>query len=61
MPGLGGLQVVQHIRRVNPEIRILLSSGYSDALGEDRTLQLIEKPYTPQILLQKVAELLEEE
>jgi CheY-like chemotaxis protein len=60
MPGRSGLQVVEYLRRVRPEMRILLSSGYSEGtlpeLGE--SLHLIEKPYTPQALLEQVRRML---
>jgi signal transduction histidine kinase/CheY-like chemotaxis protein len=60
MPGRSGLQVVEYLRRVRPEMRILLSSGYSEGtlpeLGD--RLHLIEKPYTPQALLEQVSRML---
>ncbi len=60
MPGRSGLQVVEYLRRVRPGMRVLLSSGYSEGtlpeVGD--SLHLIEKPYTPQALLEQVRRML---
>lgn len=60
MPGRSGLQVLEYVRQIHPEMRVLLSSGFSEgALPEsDRYLQLIEKPYGPQALLDQVRRML---
>jgi PAS domain S-box-containing protein len=51
MPGMGGIDLSNQIRRVRPGIRVLYMSGYTDSeidrrgvLGEDAAL--LEKPFT---------------
>jgi PAS domain S-box-containing protein len=51
MPRLTGLDLARELRRVRPEIPIVLGSGFSDELGADRARdagisELIMKPYT---------------
>ena len=49
MPGgMNGLELARELRRLRPQLPVLLTSGYSDAvreLGPDDRLPLIEKPY----------------
>ena len=50
MPGLDGLEVLERIRRVRPDLPVLLSSGYSrdkvgDVLSTDLACGFIQKPY----------------
>ena len=59
MPGLGGRELYGHIRRLAPDMRVLLSTGFggddgiSDVLPHDRS-DLIRKPYTVETLSQKI-------
>jgi CheY-like chemotaxis protein len=51
MPQLTGVELARELRRIRADIRIILGSGYSDAIGLDRALEagvteLIMKPYT---------------
>jgi PAS domain S-box-containing protein len=48
MPGISGLELARIVERDHPEIRIVLASGYSDALVEEaeRRYQVLQKPYT---------------
>jgi CheY-like chemotaxis protein len=61
MPGLGGRGVFEAVRRLDPHVGILFASGYSDdsihtGFVLDEGLQLIQKPYDPDLLLRKIRE-----
>ena len=62
MPKAGGLQVAQAIRKANLPIPILFCTGYGyeDVTPErlPEGCELIEKPYAPARLLQKIREML---
>ena len=63
MPGLGGRELADEVRRHRPDIRVLYMSGYTDdaitrhgvAAAVDAFLQ---KPFAPPQLLRKIRELL---
>jgi CheY-like chemotaxis protein len=63
MPRLGGSAVVRELRRQRPGIKILLSSGYTGAEGEELTalqgVELLRKPYHQDLLLRTVREVLD--
>lgn len=65
MPGLSGLEACQHIRRVNPEAKIILSTGYTegdDVYNKIMTLSrvhFVQKPYSAQQLVALVREVLD--
>lgn len=54
MPGgMNGVDLARELKRLRPELPVLLTSGYSDAVREldpDEGLRLIEKPYRLEIL-----------
>jgi two-component system cell cycle sensor histidine kinase/response regulator CckA len=63
MPNLSGEEVIQVIRTIRPDIRVILSSGYN----EQETITqfqgkgvagFIQKPYRPMKLVEKVREVL---
>jgi two-component system cell cycle sensor histidine kinase/response regulator CckA len=57
MPGMGGRELIDHIRRVAPSMPVLSTSGYVRSAGEeDETF--LQKPYTAQDLLRKVKQVL---
>ena len=62
MPDMGGIETIQHLRRLRRDLRVLLMSGYADHRGdwpEDaRTLPLISKPFTAASLARKIRETL---
>jgi len=61
MPGIGGLDVLERIKEINPEARVLMTSGWN---GADRVQELTEKgcncfvrkPYTLGLLSRKIHE-----
>lgn len=64
MPGLGGRGVAEHVQKTRPDVPILLMSGYtrdaaihSAELGPESLF--IEKPFTPEALMQKVRDALD--
>ena len=65
MPVMGGDTAIQHLRKIRPDCRILLSSGYSEIdiiqrLGNEEVAGFIQKPYTGSRLLHKVKTVLEQ-
>jgi PAS domain S-box-containing protein len=64
MPGMSGTELVERMRATHPDLKVLLSSGYTDdvvmrdRVAEDR-LAFIEKPFSPERLLRKVREVLD--
>jgi len=64
MPGLQGREVAERIRDIQPGIAVLFMSGYTEGLlSGQRMLEpginLIEKPFTAKLLLQKLAMILQ--
>jgi two-component system, cell cycle sensor histidine kinase and response regulator CckA len=61
MPGKGGGCVIDAIKKINPDVRIMLSSGYSltdetKKIMDSGCCSFIQKPYTINDLSQKVCE-----
>ena len=59
MPGMSGEQTFEELRKINPDVPVILSSGY----GEEETTRrfegkglsgFIQKPYTPDALLAEI-------
>jgi DNA-binding response OmpR family regulator len=65
MPGLSGEQTFEELRRLDPTVRVLLSSGYSEAEATRRFVGrglagFIQKPYRPEQLVDAVRRALRE-
>ncbi len=63
MPGMGGEEAFSEMRRIKPDVKVLLSSGYNEQTATNRfagkgLAGFIQKPYTVKGLLSKVRELL---
>ena len=59
MPHMGGQQVIQRLREIDPRVRVILSSGYSASEASERFASsdvtgFIQKPYRIQELLGEV-------
>jgi DNA-binding NtrC family response regulator len=64
MPKMSGVQLAQEIRRIRPELPVILSTGYSAAIGEDSAggmgiRYFIMKPLTMRMLAETVRRALE--
>lgn len=64
MPGLSGSEVARRVLSLQPAIRVIFASGYTDdvSLREDvdsGAAHLLPKPYTAQLLREKVREVLD--
>ncbi len=63
MPKLGGKAVYDLLHKQHPSLRFLFSSGYgtssihSEFMQQER-IEMIQKPYTPNVLLRKIREVL---
>ncbi len=63
MPKMNGRDVLIELRKINPEVKAILSSGYSDEelarlMGNVIPTASIGKPHTPLALLSKISEVL---
>lgn len=63
MPELGGSEVFQELRQINPEVKVLLCSGYSIQGEADRLLSLgadgfIQKPFSLNSLEESIGDIL---
>lgn len=61
MPGMSGIEFAAQLERERPGIRILLISGYAGKHGSRIKHPILDKPFTMNDLLLKVAEVLENE
>lgn len=64
MPGMGGAQLAGELRTLQPNIKVILTSGYSARDGMllesfDTRMVFLPKPYTPESLTKAVAAALE--
>jgi two-component system, cell cycle sensor histidine kinase and response regulator CckA len=58
MPNMSGRELVEHVRRLSPDTRILSSSGYVRPTEEQDQTDYLQKPFTSQDLLFKVKQAL---
>jgi signal transduction histidine kinase len=60
--GMNGIDLAQELERRFPQMKVLLTTGYSDALSDAtrRGLQIISKPYRPEELCERVCRLLQQ-
>ncbi|HHM23981.1 MAG TPA: PAS domain-containing sensor histidine kinase [Bacteroidetes bacterium] len=64
MPGMSGRELVQKLKQHWPRLRVIFMSGYpQEAVSKQGVLEpglaFIQKPFTPQVLLQKIREVLD--
>lgn len=60
MPRMDGRGVWEYIRRVRPDMRVVVSSGFDETeamkhFGDDPELMFIQKPYTAAALIEKMS------
>jgi two-component system cell cycle sensor histidine kinase/response regulator CckA len=58
MPGMSGRELVEHLRKLSPNIRVLCTSGYVPAPAQIDDSAYLQKPFTSQELLHKVKQVL---
>ncbi len=63
MPRMDGIEAIQEIRKINPDAKVVLSSGYSDEDISGRLAGIhlsgfLQKPYQPEELCQLICKLL---
>jgi CheY-like chemotaxis protein len=65
MPRLGGPNAFEQIRKINPSVPVIFTSGYSEeseilsSLLSRGDTQLLQKPYPPRDLARKIREVLD--
>jgi CheY-like chemotaxis protein len=64
MPGISGKEVLSEIRKTDPEIPVMVSSGFAEGGLDDDLVQQVQgflkKPYRPADLIEQVREVLNE-
>jgi CheY-like chemotaxis protein len=66
MPRLSGRQVYQRIKEVKPAVQVVFCSGYDPHSGQadfiaSDGLRLVQKPIAPEVLLQTIRDVLDQE
>ena len=64
MPTMSGRELAELLKRTRQQTKVLYLSGYTeDAIAQhgvlDPTIALLQKPVTPDVLLERVREILE--
>jgi DNA-binding NtrC family response regulator len=64
MPGMSGPQLSARLKELHPEMKVLYTSGYTDAAVVrhgllNEPLSFLQKPFTPNDLVRKVREVLD--
>lgn len=59
MPGISGLQFIHEARKIKPDIKAILMSGYAEDALEDNhyaleSIEFLAKPFSPDVLATKV-------
>ena len=64
MPQMSGRDLLEHIRPLRPDIRVLFTSGYTEEALHRRELErdaaFLQKPFTEEALARKVRDVLDE-
>ncbi|MBX3333832.1 MAG: response regulator [Nitrospira sp.] len=61
MPGMSGVELARNLRVIKPGLKVLFISGYTDDIGigaGDPATLYLQKPFTPEVLAEKVREIL---
>jgi PAS domain S-box-containing protein len=63
MPHMDGEEAFRELRRIDPEVRVILTSGYNEQEATNRfsgkgLAGFVQKPYTPNVLIEKIREIL---
>ncbi len=65
MPQMGGADLARHLTVQWPWLKVLFITGYSDHKAEDlvfpgQDLQVLHKPFTPEILLRRIRDIMDQ-
>jgi two-component system cell cycle sensor histidine kinase/response regulator CckA len=58
MPKMSGRELIEQLRRLAPQVKIICSSGYIRALNTEEEEMYLQKPFTSLDLLRKVKQAL---
>ncbi|MNC66913.1 Nitrogen assimilation regulatory protein [compost metagenome] len=60
MPGMGGLALARELRRQRPQLPVILTSGYSEAIAEGghQGFTFLAKPYSAEQVCQMLGQVL---
>lgn len=66
MPGMGGMETFEAIKAINPDVKVILSSGYSvnhvaKEIMERGCRAFIQKPFNIETISKKVRDVLQED
>lgn len=64
MPRMGGRELAERLLTLRPDLAVIFMSGYAEdfrqgAIGDDRATVCLQKPFAPDLLLQRIRELLQ--
>jgi len=59
MPGMSGREVAERLKSSRPTMKVLFLSGYTNEGVLDTGAAFLQKPFTPDVLLHKVREVLD--
>jgi two-component system, cell cycle sensor histidine kinase and response regulator CckA len=64
LPKIGGWELFEKLRVIDPSLNVILASGYVDAEMRDEALKkgakdFVQKPYVPAIILQRIRNVLD--
>jgi len=65
MPGMNGKELADRIQALRPGMKVLFMSGYTEEVlvrfgGSLEGISLLDKPFTPTVLLQRIRDLIDE-
>ncbi len=59
MPGQSGREVADRLRASRPALKVIYMSGYADGNAFEQGVEVLEKPFTFDVLTEKVARVLD--
>jgi PAS domain S-box-containing protein len=65
MPVMNGLRMVEELQRRRPDLKVIFMSGHAEEMisrqsGADPILDVLQKPFTPDVLVRRVREILDQ-
>lgn len=64
LPKIGGWEVFRRLREIEPDVKVILASGFVDDIVKgdmirQGALDVIQKPYVPNLILEKIREVMD--